>query len=167
MIKLLTSIVHRWLLIVGCGLVILQGRLLAAAEAPVATPANAITNLLGSAEFQPSPQHPIGYRGDGTGCYPGATHPCLSWAMHGILPTPPDRNIRWTTALHGYTLSHPIVVTMDRMLFNTWLLSVQNDCFRAPGDPFISGDKVYIRTLEGMVCIGADADAGAATPAPQ
>jgi outer membrane protein assembly factor BamB len=64
---------------------------------------------LGSAGFLPSAEHPIGYRGDGSGCYPGATDPCLVWYEHGASPGP-DTNLLWKTDLGGYTQSHPIVV---------------------------------------------------------
>src|SRR5579862_1225065 len=33
---------------------------------------------LGAADFKPSPEHPYGWRGDGSGCFPGATPP-LHW----------------------------------------------------------------------------------------
>lgn len=36
--------------------------------------------LLGSADFLPTPEHPIGWRGDGTGKYPGAT-PTTAWGI--------------------------------------------------------------------------------------
>ncbi len=42
------------------------------AESPASAP-------LGSAEFQASPEHPWGWRGDGTGQYPGATPPRVWW----------------------------------------------------------------------------------------
>jgi hypothetical protein len=35
--------------------------------------------LLGDPSAQPSPEHPVGWRGDGTGHYPGATPP-LEWS---------------------------------------------------------------------------------------
>ena len=34
---------------------------------------------LGSPEFYPSPAHPVGWRGDGTGHFPGATPP-TTWS---------------------------------------------------------------------------------------
>ena len=34
---------------------------------------------LGHKDFPPTPQHPVGFRGDWTGCYPGATPP-LTWS---------------------------------------------------------------------------------------
>jgi len=36
---------------------------------------------LGSPEFYPSPEHPVGWRGDGTGCYPGAEPP-MEWGIN-------------------------------------------------------------------------------------
>src|SRR5438046_2339291 len=37
------------------------------------------TPALGSADFHPSPEHPFGWRGDGTGRFPGAT-PVTEWS---------------------------------------------------------------------------------------
>lgn len=39
--------------------------------------------LLGAPGFYPSPEHPVGWRGDGTGNYPGATPP-LHWARRMV-----------------------------------------------------------------------------------
>jgi outer membrane protein assembly factor BamB len=49
-----------------------------AATAPLAQAQRAPLVELGSPKFQPSPQQPIGWRGDGTGCFPAATPP-LEW----------------------------------------------------------------------------------------
>lgn len=59
---------------------------------------------LGSPEFRPSPEHPIGWRGDWTGRYPGATPP-LVWAK--------DKNVVWHTApieRWAKPMSSPIIV---------------------------------------------------------
>jgi outer membrane protein assembly factor BamB len=64
---------------------------------------------LGSADFRPTSEHPLGYRGDGTGRYPGASDPCREWSEHAI-EAGPDVNLRWKTPLGGFTMSHPIVV---------------------------------------------------------
>lgn len=53
-------------------------------EAPPAQPAAAPVPgdpkaMLGAADFVPSPEHPVGYRGDWTGRYPGATPP-VTWS---------------------------------------------------------------------------------------
>jgi len=49
-----------------------------AATAPVAQAQRAPLVELGSPKFQPTPQQPIGWRGDGTGRFPAATPP-LEW----------------------------------------------------------------------------------------
>lgn len=36
---------------------------------------------LGSPQFVPSPERPVGWRGDGTGRYPGATPPPATWCI--------------------------------------------------------------------------------------
>src|SRR5689334_21965499 len=38
---------------------------------------------LGSAAFQPTPEQPLGWRGDGTGRYPGANPP-KSWSRRAV-----------------------------------------------------------------------------------
>lgn len=49
---------------------------------------------LGAAEFRASPDHPFGWRGDGTGRYPAAT-PVLEWSL--------TKNVRWSVeAGKGY-----------------------------------------------------------------
>jgi len=55
---------------------------------------------LGSADFRPSPDQPFGWRGDGSGRYPGAT-PVLEWSL--------TKNIRWSAAV-GKSYASPIVV---------------------------------------------------------
>jgi len=55
---------------------------------------------LGHPDFRPSPEHPVGYRGDWTGRYPGATPP-LEWSF--------EYNVLWKTTV-GKGESSPIVV---------------------------------------------------------
>jgi len=58
---------------------------------------------IGSREFYPSPEHPVGWRGDGTAVYPGAT-PVTNWdVVKGV-------NVRWKTSMPGLANSQPIVV---------------------------------------------------------
>jgi outer membrane protein assembly factor BamB len=53
---------------------------------------------LGSAEFRASAQHPVGWRGDGSGRFPGA-RPVTQWSM--------TKNVRWHTVV-GTSYSSPI-----------------------------------------------------------
>src|SRR5258708_28730780 len=39
--------------------------------------------LLGSPDFQPTPEQPLGWRGDGTGHYPGAMPP-TTWSRRAV-----------------------------------------------------------------------------------
>jgi hypothetical protein len=57
----------------------------------------------GDADFYPSAEHPTGWRGDGTGYWPGAT-PVKSWDASS------GKNIVWKVALPGPSFSQPIVV---------------------------------------------------------
>ncbi|MCY3022245.1 MAG: PQQ-binding-like beta-propeller repeat protein [Planctomycetota bacterium] len=61
---------------------------------------------LGSPDFYPSPARPIGWRGDGTGHYPGATPP-TSWSR---TETGEKTNIVWETKLPCYSWATPIIV---------------------------------------------------------
>jgi outer membrane protein assembly factor BamB len=54
---------------------------------------------LGSPEFRPTPEQPFGWRGDGTGRFPGAT-PVTEWS--------PTKNVRWSAKV-GRSFSSPIV----------------------------------------------------------
>jgi outer membrane protein assembly factor BamB len=54
---------------------------------------------LGSPDFRPTPERPFGWRGDGTGRFPGATPP-TEWSER--------KNVRWSAAV-GKSYSSPIV----------------------------------------------------------
>ena len=71
-------------------------------------PAPAAEPALGSADFGPSPHQPVGWRGDGTGRYPGAD-PVTAWDIErGI-------NVLWRVPTKQYACSTPIVVG-DKLL---------------------------------------------------
>lgn len=61
--------------VVGGGVLVAQKSVSAPGAASVASS----KGLLGSENFRPSPEHPVGWRGDWTGCYPGANAP-LTWS---------------------------------------------------------------------------------------
>jgi hypothetical protein len=61
---------------------------------------------LGSPDFHPSPAHPVGWRGDGTGQFPGATPP-TTWTRGA---NGERKNIVWETKLPCYSWATPIVV---------------------------------------------------------
>jgi outer membrane protein assembly factor BamB len=69
---------------------------------------------LGSPGFHPSPDHPIGWRGDGSGRYPGATPP-TSWSSKR---GGESKNIIWTATLPNVGVSMPIIVG-DRIFLTT------------------------------------------------
>lgn len=54
---------------------------------------------LGSAEYVPSPARPFGWRGDGSGCFPGATPP-THWSA--------TSHVRWSATV-GASYSSPII----------------------------------------------------------
>lgn len=58
---------------------------------------------LGHAGFRPSPQRPVGWRGDNTGRFPGAT-PVTSWDVRT------GRNVLWKAPMPDWSDSSPIVV---------------------------------------------------------
>ncbi len=53
----------------------------------------------GSQDYEPSPERPMGWRGDGSGRFPGAT-PCLEWSA--------EKNVRWSATV-GTAFSSPVV----------------------------------------------------------
>jgi outer membrane protein assembly factor BamB len=61
---------------------------------------------LGSPDFHPSPAHPVGWRGDGTGRFPGATPP-TTWSRGA---NGERKNILWEAKLPCYSWATPIVV---------------------------------------------------------
>jgi outer membrane protein assembly factor BamB len=58
---------------------------------------------LGHKDFYPTPQRPIGWRGDGSACYPGAT-PVAEWNVAA------GTNIRWQVELPETKVSAPVPV---------------------------------------------------------
>jgi outer membrane protein assembly factor BamB len=57
---------------------------------------------LGHRDFLPTPAHPVGWRGDQTGVFPGATFRLSEWSeQQGVL---------WKTEMPAHTASAPIVV---------------------------------------------------------
>jgi hypothetical protein len=59
---------------------------------------------LGHADFHPSPERPLGYRGDGSGVYPGAVPPLHFDEESG-------RDLRWVTKIpRAWSHSPPVVV---------------------------------------------------------
>lgn len=64
---------------------------------------------LGSPAFQASSEHPVGWRGDGTGRYPGATPP-ISWERKKVGANYATKGILWMTPLPDVGVSCPIVV---------------------------------------------------------
>jgi outer membrane protein assembly factor BamB len=61
--------------------------------------AESLSTALGSAGFRATPERPFGWRGDGSGRFPGAT-PVTEWS--------PTKNVRWN-ALVGRSYSSPIL----------------------------------------------------------
>src|SRR5262245_9243393 len=62
-------------------------------------PAEAAFVPLGSRKFQPTLERPFGWRGDGSGCFPGAT-PVTEWSS--------TTNVRWS-AVVGRSYSSPVL----------------------------------------------------------
>lgn len=58
--------------------------------------------LLGAADYRPTPERPFGFRGDGSGRFPGAT-PVTEWSEKE------HKNIRWSAAA-GSSFSSPILL---------------------------------------------------------
>lgn len=65
--------------------------------------------LLGSPDFKASPERPVGWRGDGTGRFPGATPPTV-WQRQRSGQGYTTKGIVWAAMLPSSSLSSPIVV---------------------------------------------------------
>lgn len=61
---------------------------------------------MGDSSFMPSPERPVGFRGDGTGRYPAAQPPTV-WDRK---KSGEGRNIIWSARLPGIAVSSPIIV---------------------------------------------------------
>jgi outer membrane protein assembly factor BamB len=61
---------------------------------------------MGSPDFYPSSEHPVGWRGDGTGCYPNASPPIM-WSRS---ESGEKQNILWETKLPSYSWATPLIV---------------------------------------------------------
>src|SRR5690349_15315013 len=57
------------------------------------------STILGSPDFRPTPEHPFGWRGDGSGRFPGAT-PVTEWSA--------TKNVRWSVVV-GRSYASPIL----------------------------------------------------------
>ena len=80
--------------------------LLAAALVPFAASA---AEPLGSAKFAPTPEQAVGWRGDGSGRYPGATPP-TSWERRAGADGYTTKGIVWMSPLPNMGVGSPIVV---------------------------------------------------------
>ncbi len=70
---------------------------------------SAATAPLGSPAYLPSPERPVGWRGDGSGRYPGATPP-TNWERTTTGSNYETKGIVWMTPLPEQGVSCPIVV---------------------------------------------------------
>ncbi len=67
------------------------------------------SDALGALTFMPTAEHPVGWRGDGTGRFPGATPP-TSWQRLRSGSGYEVKGIRWMTPLPNTGVSSPIIV---------------------------------------------------------
>ncbi len=84
-----------------------------AADAPGAESRKAVT-ILGAATFSPTPEHVVGWRGDGSGRFPGATPP-IAWSRQVRDGRAESSGMRWMTPIPSGA-SSPIVVG-ERIFF--------------------------------------------------
>ena len=88
--------------VLGAGIALCAPALAAPQKPPATAP-------FGSVNFQPSPEQPVGWRGDGTGRYPGATPP-TSWERKSSGDAYTTKGIVWMAPLPNIGVSMPIVV---------------------------------------------------------
>jgi len=96
-----SSGVSQWRCVLG-GLLLAILSIAAAAKVDVPAP-------LGSVRFVPSPERPVGWRGDGSGRYPGATPPS-SWERKTNANGYATKGIVWMAPLPNIGVSMPIIV---------------------------------------------------------
>src|SRR5438067_1666423 len=65
--------------------------------------------LLGSMKYAPSPERPVGWRGDGSGRYPAAAPP-LTWERKKTGNAYATKNIVWMAPLPDWGVGCPIIV---------------------------------------------------------
>src|SRR6266702_4616924 len=76
---------------------------------PVASAATHLTGIAGTAGFAPSVNQPVGWRGDGSGRYPGANPPTI-WGNELAGNGYTTKGILWMTLLANNGVSSPIIV---------------------------------------------------------
>lgn len=74
-----------------------------------AAPALGQTAQLGSSDYKPSPERPIGWRGDGTGRFLGA-NPATTWERKRNGNEYASKNILWMTRMPSGSIASPILV---------------------------------------------------------
>jgi len=102
---------------------------------------------LGAADFEPSPERPVGWLGDGTGVYPGAD-PVTHWDPKT------GENILWRTEIPGW----------PGWTENSWEMWCSLETNEIPawgnGQPIVAGGNVFVtHEPDGLICL--DADTGA------
>jgi len=110
---------------------------------------------LGHKDFYPSPQRPVGFRGDGNGCFPGATPVAEFWDG---TPAQVDRPLMTesfgkTLDLKGKTTAKVWDVTDEKSKNLVWKT-------RLPGwsmaDPVVVGDRVFaVGEPDWLTCVDA------------
>jgi outer membrane protein assembly factor BamB len=82
---------------------------LGSGPAESAEPAGGSTGPMGSPKFTATPEHPVGWRGDGSGRYPGATPP-TKWERKKSGSGYAASGIAWALPLPNTGVSCPIIV---------------------------------------------------------
>jgi len=67
---------------------------------------------MGSPQWQPTPENPVGWRGDGSGRYPAADPP-IAWKRKKAGDTYATKNILWMSRLPNRSVATPIIVATD------------------------------------------------------
>src|SRR4051794_9605114 len=73
------------------------------------TPKSSAAPALGATDFRPSPAQPIGWRGDGSGRYPGAVGP-VSWERKSGPDGYTTKGIVWMAPLPNSGVASPMIV---------------------------------------------------------
>ena len=110
------------------------------------------TDLLGDADFRPSPEHPVGWLGDRTARFPGATPP-LEWNYSATGGLAQAKNIVWVAPMPEGTAATPIVIGKQVITTSQPIRQSPREVMKMPNDlsPFATCDLISVNAVDGTM----------------
>ena len=105
-----------------------------------------VTGTVATAAFPPSPEHPVGWRGDGTGVFP-FTDPPTQWAPAEWPPGP--KNIRWRMKFSNFSWGNAQPIAVSNRLFVLSESTIMACLNADTGDILWKKDMNALRALQG------------------